>query len=220
MTKLEALKNTNPHICFLSLEDTPIHRLFRKVSGDMGGFVKASEKILPQLTNVYVPRDEAMINNVVVQDIKINVFGELPIQAGWNYGGSSTMNGMEWHKSSEVIVACTDLVLLIGDHADITNDIYDASLVQGLFMQKGEAVELLPMTLHLAPLPVHGGKFIAAILLPDGTNLPLESGIRGTKRAVNKWLLVHPENKRGIELGGKIGIKGENIAVRGLDFIS
>jgi hypothetical protein len=124
---------------------------------------------------------------------------------------------MEWHKSSEVIVACTDLVLLLGDYADVEHDFYDSARAFGLLVQKGEAVELFPFTLHLAPLPVVGGRFIAAILLPEGTNLPLSGGIDGTLRAVNKWLLVHPDNTRSIELGGKVGIRGENIRLFGLD---
>jgi len=127
------------------------------------------------------------------------------------------MNGMELHKTSEGIVACTDVVLLLGDHADVANDTYDSARAFGLYLQAGEAVELLPLTLHLAPLPVQNGRFIAAILLPQGTNLPLAGGIEGTLRAVNKWLLVHPENANGVALGGKVGILGENIALAGAD---
>lgn len=216
MTAFEKLKHLNSHITILSLQDSPKHKLFCQVEGDMSAFLDAACVLDPQPENAYLPCDESMTANPAAREIERSVFGELPVQAGWNHGGNTRMNGMEWHQSSEVIVACSDLVLLLGDHEDIKDDVYDASLAFGLYLQKGEAVQLLPLTLHLAPLPVRGGRFIAAILLPRGTNLPLQSGICGTRRAVNKWLLVHPENQRGIALGGKVGIQGENLAIQGL----
>ena len=77
-------------------------------------------------------------------------------------------------------------------------------------------MELCAGTLHLAPLAVHE-KFAAAIILPRGTNAPLAGGIDGTLRAVNKWLLVHPENTAGIAAGGKAGVAGANIALTGYE---
>ena len=217
MSILAALCRSNPDLTILSLGETPCHSLYRKIEVDAGVFLAAAASILPEETNVYIPRDERLTQSLEAKRIERTVFGELPIQAGWNHGGNTRMNGMEWHKSSEVIVACSDLVLLLGSHADIENDCYDSARAFGLYLQKGEAVELFPFTLHLAPLPVFGGRFIAAILLPDGTNLPLSGGIDGTLRAVNKWLLVHPDNARGIALGGKAGIRGENILLHGLE---
>lgn len=217
MTTLAALRRNNPGLTILSLGETPGHRLYRKVEADTSAFLVASASITPDEANAYIPRDEGLSLSPATQSISRAVFGELPIQAGWNYGGNPRMNGMEWHKSCEVIVACTDLVLLLGNYTDIEHDSYDSARALGLYLQKGEAVELFPLTLHLAPMPVVGGRFIAAILLPEGTNLPLSGGIEGTLRAVNKWLLVHPDNTRGIELGGKVGIRGENIQLFGLD---
>jgi hypothetical protein len=215
-----ALRRSNPNLTILSLDETPHHTLYRKIDVDAGVFLEAAASLLPEETNVYIPNDERLTKSLEVKRIERTIFGELPIQVGWNHGGNTRMNGMEWHKSSEVIVACSDLVLLLGNHADIENDCYDSARVFGLYLQKSEAVELFPFTLHLAPLPVYGGRFIAAILLPDGTNLPLSSGIDGTLRAVNKWLLVHPDNARGIALGGKTGIRGENIRLHGLEELS
>jgi len=135
------------------------------------------------------------------------------VQIGWCYGSLRQMNGMEWHKSSEVVIACTDCVLLLGDYEDVIRDTYDSGKACALYLNRGEAVELVPMTLHFAPLPAEK-YFKAAIILPKGTNGVLKSGIEGTRRAVNKWLLVHETNKKGIELGGKVGITGENITLK------
>lgn len=216
MSLIRELRDHNPGLTILSLEEAPQHTLYQKVFADTSAFLAPAQFIQPEEDNVYIPRDSKMSLSPSAKEISRKVFGELSIQAGWNYGGNTRMNGMEWHKSSEVIVACTDLVLLLGNHADIENDCYDSAQAFGLYLQKGEAVELYPFTLHLAPLPVQGKQFTAAILLPEGTNLPLSGGMKGALRAVNKWLLVHPDNKRGIALGGKIGITGENITLKAL----
>jgi len=69
---------------------------------------------------------------------------------------------------------------------------------------------LYPLTLHLAPIRV-STPFKGAIILPKGTNLPRSEGIEGTYRAINKWLLVHPENLKGVAQGAKVGIVGNNL---------
>ncbi len=169
---------------------------------------------LPQNGNGYVANEPPLEKIQFVSDICRDVFAELPVQAGWCVGNLTKMNGMEWHKSSEVVVACTDMVLLLGSFNDINNDIYDSAKAEAFYLPKGTVVELYAFTLHLAPLNMGGG-FKSIIILPKGTNLPLESGINGTLRAVNKWLLVHKEHTVGISLGGKIGVIGTNTALVG-----
>jgi hypothetical protein len=207
---LESLAAKNPVLKFYKAADNC--PLFKKVNGDFWDYVSQSEKLTIADANSYIAGDADLLNLASVKWVEEKVFAELPVQAGWCFGGGRFMNGMEWHKSSEVVVACTDCVLLIGDYADIVADGYDSVKAVALFLKKGEAVELLPMTLHLAPLPVEG-YFKVGIILPAGTNAPLKKGIDGTLRAVNKWLLVHKDNKRGIELGGKIGVTGVNITL-------
>lgn len=190
--------------------------LFGRVDADVSSIVALSRKLVFGEGNRYVasdPEEEALD---AVAEIGRKVFAELPVQAGWCFGNGKKMNGAEWHKSSEVVVACTDCVLLLGSAADIRDDVYDSSHVVALVMKEGEAAELRAGTLHLAPLAVHD-TFAAAIILPRGTNAPLAGGIDGSLRAVNKWLLVHPENKAGIAAGGKVGVTGTNVTLVGYD---
>lgn len=208
---LEKLRQLNPNFQILTVSGS--NPLFQKVDGDFSEIVKLSKKLEVYDANSYIANDCDFQETAIVKQIERDVFGELKVQAGWCYGGNPFMNGMEWHKSSEVVIACTDAVLLLGRHSDIANDIYDSTKAVGLYLKSGEAVELKPMTLHLAPLPVDEF-FKVAIILPEGTNLPLKNGIKGTLRAVNKWLLVHPENLNGIKMGGKIGVTGENIRLK------
>lgn len=204
----EKLVLKNPKLNIFAASDKS--NLFEKVDIDADDIVLLSKKLSPEKANAYIRDDEDERKLQSVSIIKRKVFAEYPVQAGWCFGGSEFMNGFEWHKSSETVVACTPMVLLLGAYEDVIDDVYDSANAVGLYLEKGEVVELKPMTLHLAPLPVDEF-FAAAIILPDGTNSPLSGGIDGTLRAVNKWLIVHADNKRGIELGGKIGVVGKNI---------
>lgn len=207
---IEELRVKNKNLTILSANDPSI--LFQKVNVEFNDIILLSSKLKVSSSNNYIANDEDAHVLNSVKNIQREVFGELPIQMGWCYGGNPFMNGMEWHKSSEVVLACTDCILILGSYNDIIDDTYESSKAIAVYLKKGEAVELMPMTLHLAPLPVED-TFIVGIILPIGTNLALQNGIKGTLRAVNKWLLVHKDNLKGIENGGKIGVLGENISL-------
>ena len=124
---------------------------------------------------------------------------------------------MEYHRSSEINVAGTDAILLVGSQQDITDDFtYDTSLVEAFFLPKGTAVEVYATTLHYAPCSAQESGFQVAIVLPRDTNLPLESGHDVWEdrliTAKNKWLIGHAEG--GLPEGSHIGLMGENISVR------
>ncbi len=186
-------------------------RLFVKHNISAGEFALESQKLDIREQNQYIADDTDCHNFVAYNEIKTQIFADLDIQSGWCFGRGTKMNGVEWHKSSEVVVAITDCVLFLGDYNDIIDDIYDTKNTVALYLKVGEVVELMPMTLHLAPARVEDD-FVVAIILPQNTNLPLVGGISGSKRAVNKWLLVHKENETGIKNGGKIGVIGKNLA--------
>lgn len=172
----------------------------------------ARKNILPAEENRYIASDAAIEGLAGVERIKSTVFGG-EIQAGWCFGGRRQMAALEWHASSEVVVACTDLVLLLGRNEDVINGEYDSGKLKTLFVKSGSAVELLSGTLHFAPLPV-GDSFVAAIILPTGTNLPIEgSELQGMKTAKNKWLLVHPEGRAVIKAMTEGVITGENYKI-------
>lgn len=62
------------------------------------------------------------------------------------------MNALEYHRSSELDIAQTDLILLLGMQQDIENgDIYDTSKVEAFLVPAGTGVELYATTLRYAP---------------------------------------------------------------------
>ena len=69
----------------------------------------------------------------VAREISKQLFGEFPIQIGCCWGYNSRLNGMEYHRSSEIISAATDLVLMLGQVRDIKREGYWVSSLADLF---------------------------------------------------------------------------------------
>ncbi len=153
----------------------------------------------------------------VFAKLQTKTYGEMPIQIGYCNGKNYLLNALEYHRSSEINVAGTDAILLVGCQQDITPEFtYDTSLVEAFFLPEGTAVELYATTLHYAPCSAQEGGFQVAIVLPKGTNLPLEESHGGWEDkligAKNKWLIGHAEG--GLPEGSHIGLIGENIDCR------
>lgn len=146
--------------------------------------------------------------------------GYKPIQAGLCWGHNTRMDCMEYHRASEINVAVTDCVLMLGDRRDIRDGAYDSSLVELFSVPKGTAIEIYATTLHYAPCQTAGSGFSMIILLPDGTNQDLtpealaeakaSTGEHRMLWAVDKWLIAHPDTGEA-KAGALAGIRGENI---------
>ncbi|MDA3940822.1 MAG: DUF4867 family protein [Spirochaetia bacterium] len=144
-----------------------------------------------------------------------SVFGETKLQIGICFGNNDKMNGMEYHKSSEVIIAVTDIVLILGDVRDIKDNNWDSSMAQCFYIPQGTVIELYGGTLHLAPCRASLEPFCSIIVLPEGTNLPLKA-IEKKKDFLlfknNKWLLCHKDSP-SVKMGAYTGITGNNIQI-------
>lgn len=163
---------------------------------------------------VYVASEPKLEALAVMKELTDKTYGELPIQIGYCNGHNRKLNALEYHRSSEVDVAGTELILLLGRQQDITADFtYDTALVKAFRVPAGTAVELYATTLHYAPCHAQEGGFRCAIVLPKDTNLELtfrhEGGEDSHLTAKNKWLLGHPEG--GLPEKSPMGLVGENI---------
>lgn len=150
------------------------------------------------------------------------LYGELSVEIGYCCGHNDKLNALEYHRSSEVNAAATDMILLLGSQADLTDDFhYDTAKVEAFLVPAHTAVELYATTLHFAPFGTKENDyaFKTAVILPFGTNFPLgarknagESGqAAGESRLLtdkNKWLIAHPEADME---GAYIGLDGKNI---------
>ena len=146
--------------------------------------------------------------------------GGQPFQAGLVWGFNTKLNALEYHRSSELILALTDLVLLLGDRRDMVGLTYRADLIEAFFVPAGVSVELYATSMHYAPCQTSDAGYKAIIVLPRETNAPLES--RGSEPAENadeeqrlafardKWLVAHPDTNEVKRAGAYAGIIGRN----------
>lgn len=165
---------------------------------------------------IYVPSVEELEVLPVAKDFQNRAYGGLPIQIGYCNGDNKTLNALEYHRSSEVNVAVTDVILLIGWQQDIKeNNTYDTAKVEAFLVPAGTVIEVYATTLHYAPCTVNGSGFKCIVILPRGTNTDLtfacsDQGEDRLLTAKNKWLIAHKD--AGIE-GAFNGLIGENITL-------
>ncbi len=227
MTKIEELRKKN---------DFPIYdyrdERFKKYCSIIG-FLDPEDIIsymnentpIPEEGNIYVPSVSELEKFPIIEEIRKVCFGGLDIQAGYCNGRNSTFNGFEYHKGSEVNIACSDLVLILGQRSDISDELtYSVEQPEVFFIEKGTVYEMYGTTLHLSPLRVCEEGFRDVIILPRGTNTPLseeekaarqEAIKKGDKEArllllKQKWVISHPEREPLIKQGAHPGVTGPN----------
>ena len=165
---------------------------------------------------VYVPSAEALEAVSAAKELAVRAYGGLPIQVGYCNGYNKKLNAVEYHRSSEVDIAQSDLILLLGRQQDIEADhTYDTAKIEAFYMPAGTAVELYATTLHYAPCSAGEAGFRCVIVLPKDTNLeldfePRKDGEDKLITAKNKWLIAHEDAKIA---GAFCGLKGENITL-------
>ena len=168
---------------------------------------------------VYQPSVAALEATETFKKLEEVTYGCMPIQIGYCNGHNNKLNALEYHRDSEINVAATDAILLLGLLSEVEADFtYDTAKVKAFFLPAGTAVEVYATTLHYAPCGVDGAGFQVAIVLPKGTNYDLPAAkltAEGEDKlitAVNKWLIGHPEG--GLAEGSFLGLKGENLSVQ------
>ena len=164
---------------------------------------------------VYEPSIESLEACKSAQSVSDSLYGGMPIQIGYCNGNNHKLNGLEYHRDSEVNIAVTDLILLIGSEQDIENGKYDTSKVEAFLVPAGTVIEVYATTLHYAPCNANDGGFKCVVALPKGTNTDIEKRVPKTEEdkmlfARNKWLLMHPE---AAEEGQYVGLVGENLSL-------
>lgn len=183
-------------------------------------------ELLDVMAHTPVPEDVIYVASApelecleVVKKMEKNLYGQIPIQAGDCNGHNKKMNAMEYHRSSEINVAVTDVVLMLGKQQDMEPDgTYDTGLAELFLVPAGTVIEVYATTLHYAPCHVNHDGFRFVVILPRGTNTdmePVEETFAEDRLlfARNKWLTGHEEG--GLPDHAFIGLKGKNVE---LDF--
>lgn len=147
------------------------------------------------------------------EKVKNEIYGQLDIQFGIVSGLNEYLTGIEYHQCSEVNVAFTDCLLLLGKTYQLKENKFDAQKVKAIYLQKGEVVEIFNTTLHYTPIQVEEEGFSLGVILLEGTNSDIDyiPGSLLTKK--NKWYICHPSQKAKVQIGNIPGLLGEMIHV-------
>ena len=182
-------------------------------------------ELLEKMEETPLPDDVTYVASVqelealsVCKEMEKNLYGQMPIQVGYCNGHNKKLNAAAYHRNSEINIAATDLVLILGRQQDITPEYtYDSGNMEAFLIPKGTVVEVYATTLHYAPCHTKEGGFRCVVILPQGTNtdlMPLDKIVNKEDKllfAKNKWLIGHEEG--GLPKEAYIGITGENHSI-------
>lgn len=217
MDMLEKLKKLNPDIEFYDITDAAFKPFGRVIEGintaEIVGVGKSIKNVGDGSSYVATePKFEALPIAAVIRD---DLFGTLPTQVGYCWGHNTMMNATEWHTSSEINIAVTPIVLILGQRADIENGMIDSSKFKAFFVPEGAAIEVYATSLHYCACQVSDNGFGCVVALPKDTNTKLTEKATDPKMiAKNKWLIAHIDNKKMTDSGNVPGITGVNYEIK------
>ena len=148
-----------------SINDPAFLKYGKVLTGyDLDGLIAAMDSFEIPDDVVYVASSPELERLPVFQELQNRGFGGVPIQVGYCNGHNKKLNALEYHRCSEINVACTDMILLLGAQQDIDLDnyTYDTQKVEAFLVPKGAAIEVYATTLHYAPCHVSGEGFRSA----------------------------------------------------------
>jgi hypothetical protein len=170
----------------------------------------------PADSTVYYPSVPELEKLKIFKFFSEEAYGGMPIQIGYCNGRNTTYNGFEYHKGSELNIAATDCMLVLGHTWQIEQNTFTVGNETVFFVPRGTVIELFQTTLHLSPCRVCDSGFKVAVVLPRGTNTPLQtepanrSGEARLLLQTNKWVLSHPDREPLMKQGAFPGLLGEN----------
>lgn len=213
---LARLKELNPTLALYDVTDPIFARYGRIVEMDTAEILRTADAMeRPKGSVAYLPSVEAFEALPIHKEITERVFGTLETQTGYCHGTNSVLNATEWHHSSELNIAITPIILILGKRADFHNGVMSSSDMKAFFLPRGVAVEVYGDSTHYCAIQVSDEGFGAVVALPKGTNTPLTSPVSDPlMTAKNKWIVTHPDAKKLVDKGIVVGISGENYTVK------
>ena len=216
---LNLLREKNPGIPFYTVNDPEFRPYGRVIDFDASGLIAAAEKVpMPAEGSKYAPDLPELEEKALFQPVQEILRGQGSCQIGLCWGYSNRLNCLEYHRASEHNVAVTDLVLLLASQQAMEGMELPEGNIKAFFVPKGTVIEVYATTLHFCPCQVSDAGFSCIVVLPRGTNHPLEGerpqgGDGRLLWAKDKWLVAHPEAP-AVQRGAYPGIHGENYTIK------
>ena len=213
---IETLRILNPDIPFYSVRDAEFKKYGRVLDFDASEIMSECKKIdMPSEGSKYELSVESLEKLSSSAKLKEAVCGGCDAQIGLCWGYSNMMNALEFHKSSEINIAVTPLVLLLGLQYEMEGSEYSSDKIKAFYLEEGDVVEVFATSMHFCPCQTSDNGFMAVVGLPKDTNAlldkPSEDRLLFKK---NKWLICHDKNEGLIEKGVYPGIHGTNYEIK------
>lgn len=177
-----------------------------------------AEAPVPEDRTVYVPSLPSLEELPVAKELRDRGFGGLDIQIGYCSGSNARLTCLEYHRTSEIDIAVTDLILLLARQPDLKDHRLDTKEIRAFFVPRGTVVELFATTLHYAPCGAAAGQgFCMGCVLPKGTNeeKPAVECRSAEDRLLwgrNKWVIAGPGTQEASD-GAFVGITGAPVVL-------
>ena len=217
---LEKLRRLNPGLPFYSIEDAAFRRFGRVIDYPAQGLIDACRRAvqMPESGSRYVTDLPELETPELFEPAARVLRGEGSCQIGCCWGFNSRLNCLEYHRASEHNGAVTDMVLLLAAQQVLEQGELDTGKIAAFYVPAGTVIEVYATTLHFCPCQVSDEGFISIVILPRGTNKPLEhprddAGEGRLLWARDKWLIAHPEAP-AVQRGAYPGLHGENYEIR------
>jgi len=217
MTTLETLRELNPARKIQAATDADFSKYGELVTGfDFSSALDWLENHspIPDEGNFYIPGEPQLEKLEIKKSLERDFFGGMRCQIGYCNGRNTLLNGLEYHKCSELLVAATDLVLFLAQRQELSDHHISSDHVKSFYLAKGDAVEIYATTLHYVPCRVSLAYFRTLIILPEGSNLPINDAAGKILRARNKWFMAHEDAAVQRAKGAVVGISGENLTIK------
>ncbi len=188
----------------------------RVIDTDSSAVIAAAAQLeMPTSGSKYEPSIAALEATDAMAFFTDEIYGEMPIQIGCCWGHNNIMNALEWHKDSEINIAVTDFVLILAKMEDVENGRLDSAKCKFFRVKAGETVEVYATSLHFCPCTTDCAGFSCIVVLPKGTNVPLEKKPSDPLLfRKNKWIFCH-EDAEGLKSRGvAAAIYGENYVLK------
>ncbi len=214
---LENLKKLNPEVELYDVSDKEFASFGRIIKSlDATEIMETAKKIPnPEIGSSYLPSVEDFEFLKIASEIENELFGSMPTQIGYCWGHSNFLNATEWHTSSEINIAVTPLVLILGHVWDIEDGKINSSKFKAFYLPAGTVVEVYATSLHFCPCEVSKDGFGCVVGLPTGTNTDLtvkkDDPMLFRK---NKWIIAHVDNEALKNRGVVAGITGTNYEIK------
>lgn len=218
---LQRLRERNPGIPFDSIQSNTFSRFGRVVDFPAKQLITICEQatVMPENGTCYVADMTELEIPDVFEEVQRLLRGEGSCQIGCCWGYNQKLNCLEYHRASEHNIAVSDLVLLLASQLDMEGNELSTDKVSAFYVPKGTVIEIYATTLHFCPCQVSDDGFRCIVVLPRGTNKPLEyqrSTNMGEEQllwAKDKWLIAHKEAP-AIQRGAYPGLQGVNYEIK------